>query len=74
MAYKVTRPIPKGDGTVIPAGTIVDASSWRNVRALVSNRWLVPLVETESLVDYAPVSEVKEEPVRGRGRKRAAAE
>lgn len=45
MAYKVTKPIPKGDGTTIPAGTMVDASSWRNLRSLIGGRYLVEVAD-----------------------------
>ena len=41
MAYKVMKPIAKGDGVVIPSGTIVDASGWRNLRPLLNGRFLV---------------------------------
>jgi hypothetical protein len=44
MAYKVTKPIAK-DGQMIPAGTIVDAESWRNLRALINGRYLVETSE-----------------------------
>jgi hypothetical protein len=45
MAYKVLKPIPKGDGTTIPAGTVVDASSWRNLRSLIGGRYLVEIAD-----------------------------
>jgi hypothetical protein len=44
MAYKVTKPIQQ-NGSVIPAGTIVDASSWRNLRSLINGRFLVECAE-----------------------------
>lgn len=44
MAYKVTKPIAK-DGQVIPVGTVVNAESWRNLRALINGRYLVETVE-----------------------------
>lgn len=45
MAYKVTKPIPKGDGTVIATGTLVDASKWRNLRSLINGRYLVEVLD-----------------------------
>lgn len=45
MAYKVTKPIPKGDGSVVPTGTIVDGSGWRNIRTLINGRYLVEVVD-----------------------------
>jgi len=44
VAYKVTKPIQK-DGSVIPAGTILDASTWRNLRSLINGRYLVECAE-----------------------------
>lgn len=40
MPYLVQKPIP-ADRDVIPAGTIVDASGWRNLGSLLANRYLV---------------------------------
>lgn len=57
MAYKVTKPIPKGDGSVIPTGTMVDAAKWRNLRTLISGRYLVEVLEV------APKVAPKAEPV-----------
>lgn len=45
MAYRVNKPISSGNGTMIPAGTIVDASQWRNLRALVNGRFLVEVLD-----------------------------
>lgn len=44
MAYKVTKPI-SNNGVVIPAGTVVDAASWRNLRSLINGRYLVECAE-----------------------------
>lgn len=52
MAYKVTKKIPTGDGSFIPVGEIVDGSGWRNLKSLISNRFLMP-------VSDAPVIEPK---------------
>lgn len=54
MAYRVLKPIPKGDGSSIPAGELVDASKWRNLRTLISGRYLVEVSE--------PVQQVKAKP------------
>ena len=45
MAYRVTKPIPKGDGSTIPSGTLVDAKGWRNLRTLINGRYLVEVVD-----------------------------
>jgi hypothetical protein len=71
MAYKVNKPIPKGDGTMIAAGTIVDGRGWRNLRTLVSNRWLIPV---EVVAADATVVVADAEPVQAKGRKSAAKE
>jgi len=53
MAHKVMKPI-SANGEIIPTGTLIDASGWRNVRALINNRFLVevsdlsqPVVNTQ---------------------------
>jgi len=51
--YRVMKPI-KTDQGVVPVGTIVDASSWRNVRALVNMRYLSPVAEQVSVAEPAP--------------------
>jgi hypothetical protein len=43
MVYKVTKKIPTGDGSFIPVGEIVDGSGWRNLKSLISNRFLMPV-------------------------------
>jgi len=53
MAYKVTKKIPTGDGSFIPVGEIVDGAGWRNLKSLISNRFLMPLLD-------APVTPVAE--------------
>lgn len=45
MAYRVLKPIPNGDGTYHQTGDLVEAGGWRNLRALVSGRYLVEVVE-----------------------------
>ena len=54
MAYKVTKNIPKGDGSFIAVGEIVSGDGWRNLKSLVSNRYLIlvsdvlpPTIETK---------------------------
>lgn len=55
MAYKVTKKIPTGNGDFIPVGEIVDGSGWRNLKGLISNRFLTPHTE----IPVAPVVEPK---------------
>lgn len=45
MAHKVMKPI-SANGEVIPTGTLIDASGWRNVRALINNRYLVEVLDS----------------------------
>lgn len=45
MVYRVTKPIPKGDGTVVPTGALVDAAKWRNLRTLIGGRYLVEVLD-----------------------------
>lgn len=47
MAHKVLKPIAQ-DGNMIKTGTIVDASAWRNVRALINNRYLVEVLDANA--------------------------
>lgn len=49
--YEVVRPISAEDGSAIPAGTVVDASGWKNLHRLVSNGRLKPTDKTASAVD-----------------------
>jgi len=56
MAYRVTKPIPKGDGTVIATGSLVDAANWRNLRSLISGRYLVEVVDA-TVPSPRPVAE-----------------
>lgn len=85
MAYRVTKPIPKGDGTVIPTGSLVDAANWRNLRSLISGRYLVEVVDaivpssrpvTERVAEQAQVVVVEEDNTRKtrKSRKRNDAE
>ena len=55
MAYKVLKPISQ-NGEMIPTGTIVDASSWRNVRALINNRYLVEVLDATASTVAATTS------------------
>lgn len=41
MPYQVLKPIPVNDGVIAP-GEIVDAEGWRNLRTLISGRYLSP--------------------------------
>lgn len=59
MAYKVTKRIPTGDGSFIAVGDIVDGASWRNLRALISNRYLMPLSEVPVVVEKVEESKPK---------------
>jgi hypothetical protein len=60
VKYKVLKPIPADDGSVIPSGTIVEADGWRNVRQLENGRYLMPVIEAE---DAKPAAKPVEEPV-----------
>lgn len=63
MAYKVLKPIPKGNGETIPTGTLVDAAKWRNLRTLISGRFLVEVVDAiavKPVVASAPKAVVVE--------------
>lgn len=55
MVYKVLKPISQ-DGTMIPTGSIVDASAWRNVRALINNRYLAEVLDVNTLVPATATS------------------
>lgn len=44
MAHKVMKPI-SANGEMIPSGTVLDASGWRNVRALINNRYLIEVLD-----------------------------
>lgn len=45
MAHKVLKPISSANG-VIPSGTIIDASGWKNVASLVAGRFLVEVISS----------------------------
>lgn len=67
--YKVVRVIAGIDGGSIFAGTIVDASQWRNTRALVAAGRLIPVE------DEAPAATTAEKkPAKKAAAKKAAAE
>lgn len=63
MVYKVTKKIPSGDGSFIDVGEIVDASGWRNLKSLISNRYLMPWVEVapEKISETKPKAKVSSE-------------
>jgi len=63
MVYKVTKRIPSGNGSFIDVGEIVDASGWRNLRSLVSNRYLTPWAEAapEKVSETKPKAKVSSE-------------
>lgn len=44
MAFRVMKPIA-ANGELIATGTLVDASKWRNLRALINNRYLVEVFD-----------------------------
>lgn len=47
MKYLVRKPLP-ADGDVLQPGTVVDAQDWRNLRTLISGRYLEPYAEQEA--------------------------
>ena len=63
MAHKVMKPI-SANGEIIPTGTVLDASGWRNVRALINNRYLVEVMNAptpqvvETMVEKPSVAKV----------------
>jgi hypothetical protein len=59
MAYRVMKPIQSGDGTVIPAGELVEAGGWRTLRQLINGRYLVEVVEAEVVEPTPPVKKKK---------------
>jgi len=63
MAYKVTKKIPVGDGSFINVGEIVDGAGWRNLKSLISNRYLLPLSEVvvEKVSETKPKAKVSSE-------------
>ena len=65
MAYKVTKNIPTGDGSFIPVGEIVDGSGWRNLKSLISNRFLLPLAEVPVAPIVEPTPKVKAPSAKG---------
>lgn len=46
MTYVVGKPLPAKDG-VIPTGTIVDVTGWRNVEKLAAGRYIRPATQAE---------------------------
>jgi hypothetical protein len=50
--YRVMKPIQTGEAT-LSVGMVVDASSWRNLRALVNMRYLAPVLESERVAAEA---------------------
>jgi hypothetical protein len=63
--YEVVRPISAEDGSAIPAGTVVDATGWKNLHRLVSNGRLKP-------TDKSATSPVEESAPKPRKRAKAA--
>lgn len=53
MNYRVMKPIATSDG-LLPTGSLVDATGWRNLRALINNRHLVEVPESVSPIVSAP--------------------
>ena len=58
MAHKVMKPI-SANGEIIPTGTVLDASGWRNVRALINNRYLVEVLDIAQPVVNRQKSKLK---------------
>jgi hypothetical protein len=48
MLRKVLKRIPSGDGEYIESGTILDVSTWRNVRTLENGRYLTTVTDEEA--------------------------
>lgn len=53
MKYRVLKPIPVDNGS-LPSGTIVDAEGWRNLRTLLSGRYLEAAPDAEVEAKPAP--------------------
>jgi hypothetical protein len=53
MQYIVQKPLP-GPAGDIPAGTLVDPSSWRNLDRLIQQRYLKAVGATEATERQAP--------------------
>lgn len=70
--YIVLKPIPV-DGEKLSTGTVVDAAGWRNLRTLISGRYLAPYDEPvqDEAVQFVDDEVVK--PRRGRPPKQASA-
>jgi hypothetical protein len=60
--YQVLKPIPK-EGEILPSGSVVDASGWRNLKTLIAGRYLKP-IETEPAVEDAKPKAVAKKPKR----------
>lgn len=67
MPHKILKPIPKGDGSFLSVGEIVDASKWRNMRTLVNGRYLVEVMEAPKPVKQVKVEEPKVEEPKAEG-------
>jgi hypothetical protein len=53
MLRKVLKRIPKGRGEYLESGTILDVSSWRNVKMLEAGRYLAKLTDEETKAHLA---------------------
>lgn len=67
MAYKVTKNIPKGDGSFVAVGEIVSGDGWRNLKSLISNRYLIAVsdVIVPSINEIKPQPKAKTSSVKG---------
>lgn len=59
--YRVMKPIQTGE-SMLSVGMVVDASDWRNLRALVNMRYLAPVLESERVVTAEPKSKKAAKP------------
>lgn len=78
MPYLVLKPIPVDD-RVIASGELVDAEGWRNLRTLISGRYLSPepvaakaAVKPAPVVEDAPAPQKAAAPVKAAKAKRTA--
>lgn len=57
--YEVLRPISAEDGSSIPAGTVVDASGWRNLHRLIAANRIKPSDASAPTAAPAPAKKSK---------------